>query len=190
MQNVNSLIKPIQLMIVAHPDDEVLFGGAQLILDKYTVLCVTNGDNVVRRKEFELVMETLGCSYEIWDYPDRQFEYLPCSLECDLDFYIRSQCWNKIVTHNQYGEYGHIHHRQINQLVKKLSPTRNLWHFNYHKSNFLDKDLWIKKLELMKLYRSQKDRIDFILSGKKQVTVGYSDYLIQNEILSQEHFFI
>lgn len=45
------------VMIVAHPDDETLWGGEQLLKENYLVICITNGDNKIRKKEFEKVME-------------------------------------------------------------------------------------------------------------------------------------
>jgi hypothetical protein len=55
-------------MIVAHPDDEVLFGGSQLITEKnWKVVCVTNGNNTKRSFEFGSVMKLLNLDYEIWD---------------------------------------------------------------------------------------------------------------------------
>ena len=42
-----------KVMIVAHPDDELIFGGAELIQNKgYKVICITNQDNIQRKKEF------------------------------------------------------------------------------------------------------------------------------------------
>ena len=36
------------LMIVAHPDDETLWGSSYLIKDKYLVVCITCGNKRVR----------------------------------------------------------------------------------------------------------------------------------------------
>lgn len=40
--------KPESLMIVAHPDDETIWGGSHLINGNYTVLCITNGNKKKR----------------------------------------------------------------------------------------------------------------------------------------------
>lgn len=40
--------EPESLMIVAHPDDETIWGGSHLINGNYTVLCITNGNNKKR----------------------------------------------------------------------------------------------------------------------------------------------
>ena len=42
--------EPESLMIVAHPDDETIWGGSHLINGNYTVLCITNGNNKKRKK--------------------------------------------------------------------------------------------------------------------------------------------
>ena len=44
-------------MIVAHPDDETIWGGGHLLQDDYLVICLTNGNNQIRAKEFEKVMD-------------------------------------------------------------------------------------------------------------------------------------
>lgn len=49
--------EPESLMIVAHPDDETIWGGSHLINGNYTVLCITNGNNKKRKKEFMNVIK-------------------------------------------------------------------------------------------------------------------------------------
>ena len=44
------LDKVNNLMIVAHPDDELLWGGAHLIRDNYLVVCITCGTSFTRFK--------------------------------------------------------------------------------------------------------------------------------------------
>ena len=41
-------------MVVAHPDDETLFGGGELLKHKgeYKVVCLDYGNHLVRHKEF------------------------------------------------------------------------------------------------------------------------------------------
>ena len=45
------------LMIVAHPDDETLWGGAHIADGGYLVVCITNGYNATRSAEFQAVMQ-------------------------------------------------------------------------------------------------------------------------------------
>ena len=44
-----------KIMIVAHPDDEALFGGAELLTHptEYKVIAVDEYHNKIRRKEFK-----------------------------------------------------------------------------------------------------------------------------------------
>lgn len=63
--------EPASLMIVAHPDDETIWGGSHLINGNYTVLCITNGNNKKRKKEFMKVMEKTHSKGIILSFPDK-----------------------------------------------------------------------------------------------------------------------
>jgi LmbE family N-acetylglucosaminyl deacetylase len=57
-----------KLMIVAHPDDELVFGGAELIKygEQYKVVCISYKNDKIRSKEFQNVMKqfiTRLCKY-------------------------------------------------------------------------------------------------------------------------------
>lgn len=45
--------EPESLMIVAHPDDETIWGGSHLINGNYTVLCITNVNNKKEKRIYE-----------------------------------------------------------------------------------------------------------------------------------------
>ena len=60
------------LMIVAHPKDELLWGGAHLIEDNYLVVCITCGTDKNRVNEFIKVMKKTNDKYIILGYPDEQ----------------------------------------------------------------------------------------------------------------------
>ena len=49
------------LMVVAHPDDETIWGGAHLLKGKYVVVCITNGNNRTRRR----ILSVLCCPFRI-----------------------------------------------------------------------------------------------------------------------------
>jgi len=145
-------------MVVAHPDDESLFGCVQLLKYDYKVVCVTNGDNRVRRKEFETVMNITNSEYEIWSYCDSyHVPFDTVRLRRDLRQLVDRQ-WDKIVTHNNYGEYGHPHHIQVNSIMSEL-VGRDLWSFNLTKTRLPD-NVWREKLRLISVYRSQKGICD------------------------------
>ena len=148
-------------MVVAHPDDESLFGGAQLILEHgWKVVCVTNGDNPTRRAEFEAVMRATDSQFEMWDlYDEIQTPLSEVYLTTELTRVITERQWTKIVTHNSVGEYGHIHHIQIHCLMKQL-VLGDLWTFNFDSPILLSDDVWEQKLKLIDFYKSQKHICD------------------------------
>jgi LmbE family N-acetylglucosaminyl deacetylase len=58
-----------KLMIVSHPDDEALFGGAELLTypDEYKVVVIDEYHSKIRRKEFKASMKFIGIKeYEHW----------------------------------------------------------------------------------------------------------------------------
>ncbi|NDC57998.1 MAG: hypothetical protein EBZ50_04045 [Alphaproteobacteria bacterium] len=59
-------------MIVAHPDDESLWGGDALANDKgWNVVCLTNGGDRARAKAFHAAMDLFGVEREMLAFPDR-----------------------------------------------------------------------------------------------------------------------
>lgn len=128
------------LMIVAHPDDELIWGGAELINEDYLVVCITCGSSKRREKEFEKVLKVTKDEHVSLGYIDTiegvklEWEKEYNSIENDLFNIIKSKDWNKIVTHNPEGEYGHIQHKMTNQMVSKIADTSKLYYFSKYRS--------------------------------------------------------
>ena len=59
------------LMIVAHPDDETIFGGGHLQEKNYLVVCLTNGNHPTRKKDLQHLIKQTGNQGLIFDYPDK-----------------------------------------------------------------------------------------------------------------------
>lgn len=125
LDNVNNL------MIVAHPDDEILWGGAHLIEDNYLVVCITCGTNKVRVNEFVQVMNSTKDKFIMLGYPDKtngerdNWDNHRDSITSQLDKIISLKDWDNIVTHNPDGEYGHIHHKMTSELVTNVVDKKN-----------------------------------------------------------------
>lgn len=174
------LSKYNKVMIVAHPDDELIFGGANLINDDYLVICITNKNNETRKKEFEKLMEATGDKGIMLSYPDKIFNsfrshwILCCNdIEKDLSVVLKYKDWDTIVTHNATGEYGHIHHKMTHRIVDGICDElgksgKQKYFAKYYKNsqmNGVDKSKYIsdelvkQKEELSKIYESQSKTI-------------------------------
>ena len=166
-----------KVMFVAHPDDELLWGGAHLIRDNYLVVCITRGNDEVRRKEFEAVLEATGDKGLILSYPDKiankrsDWKHWRKDIDADIAQVLSYKQWELVVTHNEKGEYGHAHHIMTHESVKKeyeaLGCTAQLyWFGTYYVDDKvpydlqeMDKSLYNQKREIAKLYSSQRSTI-------------------------------
>ena len=167
------------LMIVAHPDDESIFAGNELLHEDYVVICLTNGTNQTRRREFQRAMHKTGDVGIILNYPDNtngerdNWDSVRDAIREELAEDLSAKEWKKIVTHNPDGEYGHIHHKMTNQIVTALCEEQGLderlFYFGkYFKKSKLkeqpapilsDSEL-TRKQELLECYASQSKVID------------------------------
>ena len=145
-------------MITAHPDDEALFGGAELLThsDEYKVVVVDEYHSKIRRKEFKASMKFIGIKeYEHWTGYKGGEDYHREKLIYELLRVLRERDWIKVVTHNKVGEYGHPRHRALHEILNHLRPDI-LWRFDKGKKRLSNKIL-IKKRDLLKVYESQRD---------------------------------
>ena len=167
-----------KLMIVAHPDDDMIWGGGHLMEKGYFVVVVTNRTKTVRKKEFYDVLEATGNDGIILSYPDKTFgrrdswEHNRDDIIRDLEKVICYHDWELIVTHNANGEYGHQHHKMTHRFVTDIFKEHQdelksqLYFFgNYYTANEIDrvaglipritdKQLAFKE-DILKLYKSQ-----------------------------------
>lgn len=165
------------VMIVAHPDDETLWGGANLYKDKYFVVCLTNGYNHQRSKEFRNILNFTNNRGIILDYPDLQDHAQDKWIESkegiikDLSTILNYNHWDKIVTHGPEGTTGHIHHKKISEYVTKIARKKNilknLYYFGkVHKKGKIPKNLHrITKTEL----KYKIDEISFYKSRTREI---------------------
>jgi len=143
-----------KLMIVAHPDDETLFGGKMLHDENgWFVACLTNVNTVgvdwmnplygqdyqdaldsgklTRQKEFINAMNHSRTGYLMLGHRDGDFnndiggvKTVRENLRSIIDPRIKK--WKKIVTHNAWGDYGHTQHVQTHGIVKDLASELNI----------------------------------------------------------------
>ena len=132
------------LMIVAHPDDETLWGGAHLKEGKWFIVCLTNQYTASRKKEYKQMLQTAGAKGIILNYPDVVYHedgewdkdnwtYVSQGVYNDVKKVIGYKNWNMIATHSPTGETGHRQHKKTDQEVTKacrdLNVFNKLWYF-------------------------------------------------------------
>ena len=175
---INNAEKFKNLMIVAHPDDETLWGGVNLYKDEYFVVCITNGYNFRRASDFRKILNFTKNRGIILDYPDLQdsiidnWSEFKIGILKDLSTILNYNHWSKIVTHGPDGTTGHYHHKKtceyVTVITRKLKLFNNLYYFGkFYKKNEIPKDLpRISKKELkikiqeISLYKSVEKQIN------------------------------
>jgi|TARA_R110002012_G_scaffold212167_1_gene383167 LmbE family N-acetylglucosaminyl deacetylase len=130
-----------KLMIVAHADDEVIWAGEKLLKEKgqWDILCVVLPDSQSKFR-IPMFLEKVSCYLEantemLQDFEDPGF-YNPLPLEIlkPIQSKIKEKEWDQILTHGKSGEYGHIHHKQVHEVVVGLANDLDildrLWVFD------------------------------------------------------------
>jgi hypothetical protein len=119
-------------ILVAHPDDELIFGWPVLVKAKKIITCVddmTHGTRQWcrgRKAALEEICAMLGTECEILRF-DSGFSRLPQengSLRVFVEA-VRKAIKDEglIFTHNAWGEYGHLDHVLINSLARQSGKT-------------------------------------------------------------------
>jgi len=160
-----------KLMITAHPDDEALFGGAELLTHpkEYKVVVVDEYHNKIRRQEFKDSMKFIGIKeYEHWTGYKGGEDYHREKLIYELLRVLRERDYKKVVTHNKVGEYGHPRHRALHDILKHLRPEL-LWCFDKGNKK-LSNDILYKKRDLLKIYKSQKEVLEWFSPWYEVIT--------------------
>lgn len=168
------------LMIVAHPDDETFWGGAHIRKENYLVVCITNGTSNIRKREFIQAVTLAKSVPLILNYPDKQFGIRSRwfghqkRIQKDLEVLLSYKDWEKVVTHNPDGEYGHIHHKKTSALVTvalREKPEIELFYFGSYftkdslqeraeqKKDSISEEELQKKWQMVECYSSQEKAI-------------------------------
>lgn len=103
------------VMVVAHPDDETLWGGGLAIkADVQAIICCSIPRmDPVRAWLFHKACAYLGTAGFIWPFIESPPTHDLMSLPDLSDF-----DWaTSFITHGADGEYGHRHHKQVHQHV-------------------------------------------------------------------------
>jgi len=123
------------LVVVAHPDDEIVFlGGVMFALreagHRVDVVCVTSRFATapltrVRRSELHRAAERLDARALTLDLADRPGPLPLETLSARLAQAVDLSAYDEIYTHGIWGEYGHRHHIDVCVAVHRLA--RDVW---------------------------------------------------------------
>lgn len=134
-------------MIIAHTDDELLWGWKDLINEEnWLVICVfqqynypnADIDRNRRLENFKKTGKLFGFKHIILDFIDNPYQLdvdfdIQLKIKSKLSVFINNTKNTKIVTHNPNGEYGHYHHKIVSKIVSELvSDKNNLYYFSFN----------------------------------------------------------
>lgn len=116
-------------IVVAHPDDEILWFGSMVSSVHRIVMCYADNPTLVRRggQRRKVVESYPLAGIELLDIPEpdaggaREMERhrLRQDLLGQLRLHLRGI--TRVFTHNPWGEYGHRHHKMVHSAVAELA---------------------------------------------------------------------
>lgn len=133
-------------VIVAHPDDETLWAGGQILRHpdwNWFILSLCRASDSDRAPKFRRVLTRLGATGDIADLddgPDLQ-PLPPGEIEAAIMAKLPATPFDRIVTHGPYGEYTrHRRHEEVSRAVAGLwrdgdLSTHQLRMFAYEDGN-------------------------------------------------------
>lgn len=196
-------------VIVAHPDDEVLWAGGLILSNpglKWTVICCSIPRiDTERAWLWNDACDRLGVS-------DKK---LFPALESPPDQYLGAlpevKGYSAYITHGFDGEYGHLHHRQVHHHVK-LSADAPVYCFSLNgKHNHelrLAEETYNKKLDALKAYShiapypylkdvpkwrallhrySEMDGLDFRIERFETMPIKYQWHVIEDFVKKHDY---
>ena len=118
------------LMIVAHPDDEIIWAGGLILQNPdwdWTIFSLCRASDKDRAPKFRKVCKYLKSKSIISDLDDESGEPLPGRAVKNLILSnLKEKNYDYIFTHGSNGEYGHIRHLDVHRAVTELVKENKL----------------------------------------------------------------
>lgn len=146
MKELRSIANKRALVIVAHPDDEIIWMGGtirkQTGID-WTIFSLCRQDDADREPKFKRVCAYCGAKGIIADLDDKDAldkSEAKARAKALIKKKIKADDYDYIFTHGANGEYGHPRHVAVYEAVKELLSEKYLkpeavFYFNYLKKN-------------------------------------------------------
>lgn len=129
-------------VIVAHPDDEVLWAGGTILMHpdaKWTIVTICRKNDVDRSARFFKALEILGAKGAMGDLDDgpEQSPLVAHEVQRKILELLASDRFDLIITHGLWGEYTrHLRHEETGKAVMGLWESgrlsaKEIWRFAY-----------------------------------------------------------
>ena len=130
------------LVIVAHPDDETIWMGGTLLINRHdwniTILSLCRKDDQDRAPRFRKACRTFKAEAFMSDLEDEKLNQIDINEAIKRIKRYAKKRYDYIFTHGKNGEYGHKRHIDVNKAVLQMIKNKDLsakkvFFFSYEK---------------------------------------------------------